>query len=218
MSSTPNHNIAAIRKNYSKQALADESVSAHPMEQFSKWLEEALQAEAAEATALVLSTVNAAGKPSARVVLLKNVSPDGFIFYTNYNSRKGRDLAVNPFAAITFFWPALERQVRVEGKVAKVAPQVSDDYFHSRPKGSQIGAWASPQSQPIASRELLEEADKAYTEQFAGATQIPRPAHWGGYQLQPERIEFWQGRPNRLHDRIVYELQDNNWHISRLAP
>jgi len=212
------HNIAAIRTNYAKQALTEASVAAHPMDQFSVWLEEAIQADASEATALVLSTVSAAGKPSARVVLLKDVSSDGFIFFTNYNSRKGQDLAENPNAAITFFWPALERQVRVEGKVVKVDPQVSDAYFHSRPKGSQIGAWASPQSQPISSREILEEADKAYIKQFASAAEIPRPAHWGGYQLQPVRMEFWQGRPSRLHDRIVYERQADKWQISRLAP
>ena len=212
------HNIAAIRKNYAKQVLTEASVAAHPMDQFSKWLDEAIQGDVTEATALVLSTVSAANKPSARVVLLKDVSKTGFTFFTNYNSRKGQDLAENPYAALTFFWPALERQVRVEGKVVKVEPQVSDTYFHSRPKGSQIGAWASPQSQPIASREVLEEADKAFTNKFAESAEIPRPEHWGGYQLQPKRIEFWQGRPNRLHDRIVYELNGDNWQISRLAP
>ncbi|MBF9253571.1 pyridoxamine 5'-phosphate oxidase [Pontibacter sp. 172403-2] len=212
------HNIASIRQNYTKKDLLESSVAAHPMDQFSQWLDEAIQGEATEATALVLSTVSAAGKPSARVVLLKGVSKTGFTFFTNYNSRKGQELAENPNAAITFFWPALERQVRIEGKVVKVDPQISDDYFHSRPQGSQIGAWASPQSQPIASREALEEADKAYTDKFTAAAEIPRPAFWGGYQLQPARIEFWQGRPNRLHDRIVYELQEDNWKISRLAP
>ena len=182
------------------------------------WLEEAIQAEVAEPTAMVLSTVNAKGRPSARVVLLKDVSEQGLSFYTNYNSRKGRELDENPFAAVTIFWPALERQVRIEGKVVKLPPEASDTYFHSRPKGSQIGAWASPQSQEIESREALEEEDRKHTEQFKSAEVIPRPPHWGGYQLQPDRIEFWQGRPNRLHDRIVYEQQLNNWQIKRLAP
>ena len=212
------HNIADIRKNYSKQALSEASVLQHPMEQFQVWLQEAIQAEAEEATAMVVSTVGASGKPSARVVLLKDVDVTGFTFYTNYTSRKGHNLAENPYAALTFFWPALERQVRVEGKVVKVDAQVSDAYFHSRPKGSQIGAWASPQSQPIQSREVLEQADAAYTKKFEQASEIPRPEHWGGYQLQPERVEVWQGRPNRLHDRIVYELTDAAWGIVRLAP
>jgi len=167
----------------------------------------------------VLATVDAAGKPSARVVLLKDVSASGFTFFTNYNSRKGRELAQHPYAAITFFWPALERQVRIEGKVVKVAPEISDSYFHSRPKGSQIGAWASPQSSEIESREVLEENDRELTAKFKSADVIPRPGHWGGYQLQPERLEFWQGRPNRLHDRLVYEQSEGKgWQIKRLAP
>lgn len=211
-------NLAAIRHNYSRQALSEESVSQDPIQQFQVWLEEALEAKVEEPTAMVLSTVNAAGRPSARVVLLKDVSPQGLSFFTNYDSRKGQELEENPFASVTFFWPALERQVRIEGRVAKVAPEVSDTYFHSRPKGSQIGAWASPQSKPIESRQVIEEADRKLTEQYATAEEIPRPPHWGGYQLQPERVEFWQGRPNRLHDRIVYAQQDNSWQIQRLAP
>ncbi|RDV16301.1 pyridoxamine 5'-phosphate oxidase [Pontibacter diazotrophicus] len=212
------HNLADIRNNYSKQALSEESVSGDPISQFDVWLEEAIAAKAEEPTAMVLSTVNAVGKPSARVVLLKDVSALGFTFFTNYDSRKGRELNEKPFAAITFFWPALERQVRIEGKVVKVAPEVSDKYFHSRPKGSQIGACASPQSQEVESRSVLEEADKKLSEKYATSELIPRPPHWGGYQLQPERIEFWQGRPNRLHDRIVYEQQEESWKIIRLAP
>lgn len=212
------HNLAAIRNNYSRQALSEESVSGDPIHQFNVWLEEAIQAKVEEPTAMVLSTVNAEGKPSARVVLLKDVSAQGLSFFTNYDSRKGMELKENPFAALIFFWPALERQVRIEGKVAKVAPEVSDAYFHSRPKGSQIGAWASPQSKEIESREVIEKADKQLTEEYEKAELIPRPPHWGGYQLQPERLEFWQGRPNRLHDRIVYEQQQNSWKIKRLAP
>jgi pyridoxamine 5'-phosphate oxidase len=211
-------NIAAIRKNYSRHALTEDAVLASPFDQFNVWLQESIQAQADEPTALVLSTVNNAGRPSARVVLLKDVSAEGFTFFTNYESRKGQELEQNPFASITFFWPVLERQVRIEGKVVKVDPAISDSYFHSRPKGSQIGAWASPQSKEIESRRVLEEADKKVTAQFADTELIPRPPHWGGYQLQPDRIEFWQGRPNRLHDRIVYELQAGNWQIKRLAP
>ena len=212
------HNLAEIRKNYSRQALTEESVANEPMIQFNQWLEEALEAKVEEPTAMVLSTVSGAGKPSARVVLLKDVSPKGFSFFTNYDSRKGQELQENPFASATFFWPSLERQVRIEGKVVKLAPEISDAYFHSRPKGSQIGAWASPQSKEIDSRQVIEEADKKLTEQYAAADTIPRPPHWGGYQLQPDRIEFWQGRPNRLHDRIVYEQQESVWKIKRLAP
>lgn len=211
-------NIADIRKNYAMQSLSEDSVLDHPLDQFTIWLNEAIKAEVNEPTAMVLSTVNADSKPSARVVLLKDVSEAGFVFFTNYESRKGQNLTANPFASITFFWPALERQVRIEGAVKKVDDAVSDKYFHSRPIGSQIGAWASPQSKQIESREVLEEADKNYTAQFKDAAVIPRPAHWGGYQLIPDMLEFWQGRPNRLHDRIVYELHENEWLKKRLAP
>ncbi len=212
------HNLANIRLNYSRQVLDETSVAKLPIEQFGTWLDEAIKAEAAEPTAMVLSTVSQLGRPTARVVLLKDVSEQGFTFFTNYESRKGSDLALNPFAALTFFWPALERQVRVEGSVVKVDKEVSDNYFHSRPTGSQIGAWASPQSRVISERKVLEEADRKFTEQFSGLEEIPRPQHWGGYLLQPERIEFWQGRPNRLHDRILYELVKQEWHLKRLAP
>ncbi|MFD1185931.1 pyridoxamine 5'-phosphate oxidase [Pontibacter rugosus] len=211
-------NIADIRINYSKQALTEDSVAATPIEQFKSWLDEAIKSEAQEPTALILSTVNAAGKPSARVVLLKDIDEEGYTFFTNYSSRKGQELEDNPYAAITFFWPALERQVRVEGKVVKVSQEASDAYFRSRPRGSRIGAWASPQSQVIEAREVLEQRDKAFEEKFAGSDEIPRPEYWGGYQLQPELVEFWQGRPNRLHDRIVYERDGANWQIKRLAP
>ncbi|MCJ8163568.1 pyridoxamine 5'-phosphate oxidase [Pontibacter sp. E15-1] len=214
-----NHNIAAIRKNYAKQALTEASAAADPVDQFNVWLNEALQAEVDEPTALVLATVSADNRPSARVVLLKDVSPQGFAFFTNYDSRKGQELAQRPAAAITFFWPALERQVRIEGNVVQVSAEMSDRYFHSRPKGSQIGAWASAQSVEIESREALEEADRQFTERFKDEEIIPRPANWGGYQLQPTQVEFWQGRPNRLHDRLLYTQQpDGSWEIKRLAP
>ncbi|GAB3202052.1 pyridoxamine 5'-phosphate oxidase [Pontibacter aydingkolensis] len=213
-----NHNIADIRTNYSKQALSEASVAPNPIVQFHTWLDEAINAEVNEPTAFVLSTVNAAGEPSARVVLLKEINDQGFTFFTNYNSRKGQELKQNPFASFTFFWPALERQVRIEGRVSQVTAEVSDAYFRSRPKGSQIGAWASPQSKVVSSREELQQADQKYTEQFADADTIPRPDHWGGYLLKPTHVEFWQGRPNRLHDRVVYEFVNNNWQINRLAP
>lgn len=211
-------NIADIRTNYSKQALTEESVADNPIDQFHEWLEEAISSEVEEPTAFILSTVNSLGRPSARVLLLKELSSQGFTFFTNYSSRKGQDLAQNPYASITFFWPALERQVRIEGEVSRVPETESDAYFHSRPKGSQIGAWASPQSQEIESRDFLHQADQKYNEQFADAEVIPRPSHWGGYVLQPNRIEFWQGRPNRLHDRILYEQTNGNWQLKRLAP
>ncbi|PVY40685.1 pyridoxamine 5'-phosphate oxidase [Pontibacter virosus] len=212
------HDIASIRKNYSRQALTEESVSNNPLDQFKGWLNEAILSEVLEPTALVLSTVSADCRPSARVVLLKEVSSDGFVFFTNYDSRKGQDLAERPLGSITFFWAELERQVRIEGTIEKVAADVSDTYFHSRPRGSQIGAWASPQSREINSREELERAEAKYEKDFASLDMVPRPQHWGGYVLKPEYIEFWQGRPNRLHDRIVFERADDQWSRKRLAP
>lgn len=212
------HDIASIRKNYSRQALTEESVSNDPLEQFKVWLNEAILSEVLEPTALVLSTVSTDCRPSARVVLLKEVSADGFVFFTNYDSRKGQEMAERPFSSITFFWAELERQVRIEGAIEKVASEVSDMYFHSRPRGSQIGAWASPQSREISSREELELAEAKYAKDFAALDLVPRPQHWGGYVLKPERIEFWQGRPNRLHDRIVFEQGNKQWSRKRLAP
>lgn len=212
------HKIADIRRNYSRQALTEDAVLKDPVQQYKVWLQEAITAEVEEATAFVLSTVNAAGQPSARVLLLKDVDEVGFTFFTNYDSRKGKELAQNPLAAITFFWASLERQVRIEGRIEQIPPQISDAYFHSRPKGSQIGAWASPQSQEIGSRHVLEESGSWYTTKFADAEVIPRPSHWGGYRLIPTRIEFWQGRPDRLHDRIEYQHTGDNWILKRLAP
>jgi pyridoxamine 5'-phosphate oxidase len=211
--------LADIRKNYSREELSEQSVLPDPIQQLELWLDEALKAKVEEATAMVLSTATQEGRPSARVVLLKGIENGNLIFFTNYQSRKGHDLEENPVAAITFFWPALERQIRLEGRIEKVAKTASDMYFHSRPKGSQIGAWASPQSQAVKNRAELEEAERSYTEKFSNTTEIPRPDHWGGFQLIPDYVEFWQGRPNRLHDRIVYEEQERGgWQIKRIAP
>lgn len=211
--------LADIRKNYSREELSENSVQPDPVLQFEHWLNEALNANVEEATAMVLATATPEGKPSSRVVLLKGIENGCFIFFTNYESRKGEQLLHNPFGSITFFWPALERQVRLEGKITKVPETVSDAYFNSRPLGSRIGAWASPQSRPVKSREDLEQAEKQLSSKFQGKNQIPRPPHWGGFQLDPDYFEFWQGRPNRLHDRIVYEKQTaGHWQLKRLAP
>ncbi|UOQ68493.1 pyridoxamine 5'-phosphate oxidase [Hymenobacter volaticus] len=211
--------LADLRKTYAQRTLSEADVLPTAVPQFRVWLQEALQAQLDEPTAMTVSTVAANGQPSARVVLLKGLPDDAaFLFYTNYDSRKGHDLAERPLAALTFFWPGLERQVRVEGRVEKAPEALSTEYFQSRPRGSQIGAWASPQSQVISSREELEEREKSIAADFDGQELLPRPPHWGGYLLRPHRIEFWQGRPSRLHDRIVYELEGDTWRLSRLAP
>ncbi|MCB2410790.1 pyridoxamine 5'-phosphate oxidase [Hymenobacter lucidus] len=211
--------LADLRQTYAQRTLSEADVQADAVLQFRQWLDEALSAHLDEPTAMTVSTVNAAGQPSARVVLLKGLPDDaGFLFYTNYDSRKGHDLSERPLAALTFFWPGLERQVRVEGRVEKAPAELSDAYFQSRPRGSQIGAWASPQSQIIGNREELEAQEKAIEQRYEGQDPLPRPAHWGGYIVRPERVEFWQGRPSRLHDRIVYERAGQGWTLSRLAP
>ena len=211
--------LADLRQTYSQRTLTEADVQPDAVRQFRTWLDEALAAQLDEPTAMTLSTVNEAGQPAARIVLLKGLpEEEGFLFFTNYESRKGQELATSPLAAITFFWPGLERQVRVEGRVEKAAEEASTEYFQSRPRSSQIGAWASPQSQPIRSREELEQREQDVEARFAGQQPLPRPAHWGGYVLRPHRVEFWQGRPSRLHDRLVYELHGGSWRISRLAP
>jgi pyridoxamine 5'-phosphate oxidase len=211
--------LADLRQTYAQRTLSEADVLPDAVAQFRVWLDEALAAKVDEPTALTLSTVAASGQPSSRVVLLKGLPDDaGFLFYTNYDSQKGQELAGQPLAALNFFWPALERQVRVEGRVEKAPEALSTEYFQSRPRGSQLGAWASPQSQVIGSREELEAREKEIEAEFTGQYPLPRPAHWGGYILQPTRVEFWQGRPSRLHDRIVYELEGNAWKRSRLAP
>lgn len=208
--------LANIRRDYSGEELSQANVSADPFTQFGKWMDEAIAAEADEPTAMTLSTVGEDARPSSRVVLLKGFDANGFVFFTNYNSRKGRALAANPFAALNFFWPELERQVNISGSVAKVSAQESDEYFDSRPYLSRIGAWASHQSEPISSRAVvMARAAKLAVKYAAG---VPRPPHWGGFRVKPDRIEFWQGRENRLHDRIVYTLTDDQWQITRLSP
>lgn len=209
--------ISDIRKEYTRHTLNETDVAASPFEQFRKWFEEALQSGLAEPTAMNLATVGSNGRPSSRIVLLKHLDT-GFVFFTNYNSRKGADLQHNPYAALTFHWVELERQVRIEGRVEKVEATLSDEYFNSRPLLSRIGAIASEQSQPLPDRTVLEEKMRILEAQYANQ-QPPRPPHWGGYRLLPDYFEFWQGRPSRLHDRIVYEpAAGETWKIYRLAP
>lgn len=211
------HDLAQMRKSYEQAALDETHVRPLPIDQFHHWFDEAVKAKALEPNAMTLATVGADGRPSTRVLLIKGADEQGLVWFTNYQSRKGQELAANPVAAMQFFWPELERVVRVEGRVERVAPAESDEYYRSRPLGSRIGAWASPQSRVLASREQLEQA---WAEQQARLGDDPsRPAHWGGYRLVPDRWEFWQGRPSRLHDRIEYRLQaDGRWLIQRLAP
>lgn len=209
--------IASLRREYSKKSLKKREVHPDPLVQFDVWFREAIQAEVPEPNAMTLSTVSAEGQPSGRIVLLKGVEEGNFLFYTNYDSRKGRELVERPLAALTFFWHELERQVRVEGRVVKVSPEVSDAYFNSRPLGSRIGAMASPQSSAIQSRDWLEERMQSLEQEYQEQAPM-RPENWGGFALEPTYMEFWQGRPSRLHDRIAYTKLDGNWKIERLAP
>ena len=221
--------IADIRKDYKLASLEEADVAANPIDQFTRWWNEAVASQIDEVNAMTLATANAAGVPAARIVLLKGYNPNGFIFFTNYESDKGKNLAQNPKAALVFFWKELERQIRIEGTVEKVSAEESDRYFNSRPASSRIGAWASPQSAVIENRLVIEQNVERYSSIFANDS-IERPDHWGGYIVKPTSIEFWQGRSSRLHDRIRYVLEnsaynattdtrtDLNWKIERLAP
>jgi pyridoxamine 5'-phosphate oxidase len=208
--------LADLRKSYSKGELDETSAHANPLQQFSHWLQEAIAAQVPEPNAMTLATVGSNLRPSTRVVLIKGYDERGIVWYTNYQSRKGQELAGNPFAALQFHWVELERTVRIEGTVEKVAGDESDAYFHSRPLDSRIGAWASPQSQPIAGRSVLVANAAKYSAQFL--LQPPRPPHWGGYRLVPDQWQFWQGRRSRLHDRLRYTLANGAWVKERLAP
>lgn len=212
-----NNSIADIRRDYKLQSLLESDVATNPIQQFTKWWQEAINSNIDEVNAMTLATSTIDGKPSARTVLLKDYDEQGFVFFTNYNSHKGKELNENPNAALVFFWKELERQIRIEGRVQKIETTKSDNYFNSRPISSRIGAWSSPQSEVIESREILEANEQNFIEKFGEV--IPRPAHWGGYIIQPNVIEFWQGRSSRLHDRLQYTLMENGaWKMERLAP
>jgi pyridoxamine 5'-phosphate oxidase len=210
--------IAALRKEYTKAELDSSRIDKNPLKQFSMWFQEAIQSKVAEPNAMHLATVNQDGRPSGRIVLLKGLVADKFQFYSNYQSQKAKDLDSNTACALTFFWPELERQIRVEGTASRVSLQQSDEYFQSRPRGSQLGAWSSPQSSIIKDRIILEERMTKMELKFENVDPIPRPHQWGGYEVDAFKIEFWQGRPNRLHDRMRYTKVDNAWLVHRLAP
>lgn len=212
------NDLAGIRKDYRLQSLLEKDVDADAMKQFEIWWRQAIESEIDEPNAMTLATSTIAGQPSARIVLLKGLEQNGFVFFTNYNSRKGRQIQANPMVSLVFFWKELERQVRIEGSIKKVDASASDEYFSSRPRESQVGAWSSPQSEQISRREVLEKNVEDYTSKFQ-SQDIPRPDYWGGYIVEPNMIEFWQGRPGRLHDRLQYTLNGKKlWTIERLAP
>jgi len=212
-------NIAELRREYQRASLTEADVDRDPLRQFQRWLHEAVQAELPEPTAMTLATVAADGAPAARIVLLKGVDERGFLFFTNYQSRKGVEIAARPSAALLFYWVELERQVRIEGTVSKAASEESDAYFATRPHLARLGAWASPQSRVIPDRDWLEHEFAAARERFAlEVERVPRPPHWGGYRVAPVVIEFWQGRASRLHDRLRYRREEAHWRLERLAP
>ncbi len=212
-----NKDLAQLRREYSREELSEKHIAQDPFVQFRLWMDEAIAAELPEPTAMSLATADADGRPSSRMVLLKGFDNSGFIFFTNYNSRKGRDLAENPHAALNFFWPELERQVRISGRAEKVSAEESDEYFQTRPFTSRVGAWASDQSEVIDSRMVVAARAAKLLIRYASGN-VPRPPHWGGYRVVPDQIEFWQGRESRLHDRIVYIRSEDSWQIARLSP
>lgn len=209
--------LADLRQNYTLEQLNEADVDPDPIKQFQRWLDQAIAAELPEPNAMTLATASRAGIPSARIVLLKGLDGRGFAFYTNYESRKGQELADNPHAALVFLWTLLERQVRIEGRVEKITAVETDAYFQSRPLTSRLGAWASDQSRVIPAREVLEKRFAELKATYADEN-VPRPPHWGGYRVIPHQIEFWQGRTSRLHDRLCYCLEHSNWLLERLAP
>jgi pyridoxamine 5'-phosphate oxidase len=214
---TPPLSLADLRREYARARLDEKDVSIDPFDQFARWLTEAQAAETVEVNAMVLATATPVGRPSARVVLLRGFDERGFVFFTDYRSRKGEELEVNPRAALAFYWGELERQVRIEGTVARTTLEESASYFRTRPVGSRLGAWTSYQSRPIASREELEAGLREVGRRFSGSD-VPVPPHWGGYRVDPECFEFWQGRESRLHDRIQYQREGERWKIERLSP
>ena len=209
--------IASIRRDYQMASLDEAASAAHPMDQFTHWWEEATTSNIDEVNAFVLSTVDANRAPASRVVLLKGYTTEGFIFFTNYDSGKGKEITANPNVAMNFFWKELERQVRITGTIKKISAEESAEYFHSRPLGSQVGAWSSPQSQVIPNRAFLEKSFEENTEKYKEGI-VPLPPHWGGYIVHPTQVEFWQGRSSRLHDRIRYSFENHQWSKVRLAP
>jgi pyridoxamine 5'-phosphate oxidase len=212
------NSLSELRNEYSKASLDVSAILPNPIAQFERWFHEAIEAKVLEPNAMNLSTINDDNRPSSRIVLLKGIEHNKFLFYTNYQSSKGQQLSNNPACALTFFWPELERQVRIEGTTERVDELTSEKYFQSRPRGSQVSAWTSPQSAVLQSRSILEERSLEIEKRFEGLPVLPKPKQWGGFAVDPLIIEFWQGRPNRLHDRIQFTKMDNVWSICRLAP
>jgi pyridoxamine 5'-phosphate oxidase len=216
--SGPGQDLAALRREYGNRGLDTPDLAPDPFAMFRRWLDDTVQAGVHEPNAMVVTTVSDEGRPSVRMVLLKAVDEGGFVFYTNYDSRKGRDIEANPAVSLLFPWHDLQRQVRVEGTASQVSREESEAYFSSRPRVSQLGAWASPQSRPVASRAELDELYVAVEDRFADADEVPLPPQWGGFRVVPEVVEFWQGRRGRMHDRLVYRREGEGWSTSRLAP
>jgi pyridoxamine 5'-phosphate oxidase len=209
--------VADLRRDYTLKALVEAHANPDPFVQFQQWFDAAVKAELPEPNAMTLATIDAAGFPAARIVLLKDFDPRGFVLFTNYNSHKGQELSQTPKAALVFLWAELERQVRIQGTVEKISPEESDSYFYSRPHNSRLGAWASNQSEVIPNREVLDHQLEALKAEYEGK-EVPRPPHWGGFRVKPQTIEFWQGRTSRLHDRLRYRLTEGVWAIDRLSP